>query len=196
MRQNRERIYLVAYRHFRADGGRKIFPVDAGDGKALIQLIGGTQGKRVYDPAGISCTLMSEGGGFGGRTGMYFIDLCKGNPKLTEHARCIKARYDGGVTNRSGDNSGVLCMGADCPDRTEETALIQLKRSDPKIREQDYTKCLIAGYNKIGVSNRGESSGIFYSFALRSYKNGHLSRPGSGPRFKAPVRTADRCAKK
>ena len=160
--QNRERIYLVAYRHFRADGGRKIFPVTASDGKALIQLIGGTQGKRVYDPAGISCTLMSEGGGFAGRTGMYFIDLCKGNPKLTENARCIKARYDGGITNRSGDNSGVLCMGADCPDRTEETSLIQLKRSEPKIREQDYTKCLIAGYNKIGVSNRGESSGIFY----------------------------------
>lgn len=160
--QNRERIYLVAYRHFRADGGRKIFPVTASDGKALIQLIGGTQGKRVYDPVGISCTLMSEGGGFAGRTGMYFIDLCKGNPKLTENARCIKARYDSGIGNRSADNSGVLCMGADCPDRTEETALIQLKRSDPKIREQDYTKCLIAGYNKIGVSNRGESSGVFY----------------------------------
>ena len=160
--QNRERIYLVAYRHFRAGGGRKIFPVTASDGKALIQLIGGTQGKRVYDPAGISCTLMSEGGGFAGRTGMYFIDLCKGNPKLTENARCIKARYDSGIGNRSADNSGVLCMGADCPDRTEETALIQLKRSDPKIREQDYTKCLIAGYNKIGVSNRGESSGVFY----------------------------------
>lgn len=105
---------------------------------------------------------MSEGGGFGGRTGMYFIDLCKGNPKLTENARCIKARYDSGIGNRSADNSGVLCMGADCPDRTDETALIQLKRSEPKIREQDYTKCLIAGYNKIGVSNRGESSGVFY----------------------------------
>ena len=93
---------------------------------------------------------------------MYFIDLCKGNPKLTENARCIKARYDSGIGNRSADNSGVLCMGADCPDRTEETALIQLKRGEPKIREQDYTKCLIAGYNKIGVSNRGESSGVFY----------------------------------
>ena len=139
----------------------KIFPVTASDGKALTQLIGGTQGKRVYDPAGISCTLMSEGGGFAGRTGIYFIDLCKGNPKLTENARCIKARYDGGITNRSGDNSGVLCMGADCHDRTEETALIQLKRGEAKIREQDYTKCLIAGYNKIGVSNRGESSGDF-----------------------------------
>ena len=160
--QNRERIYLVAYRHFRAEGGRKVFPVTAGDGKALIQLISGTQGKRVYDPAGVSCTLMSEGGGFAGRTGMYFIDLCKGEPRLTEHARCIKARYDSGITNHSGDKGGVLCMSCECPNRTEETALIQLKRGDPKILEQDHTKCLIAGYDKIGVSNRGESSGIFY----------------------------------
>lgn len=159
--QNRERIYLVAYRHFRAEGGRKVFPVTAGDGKALIQLIGGTQGKRVYDPAGVSCTLMSEGGGFAGRTGMYFIDLCKGEPRLTEHARCIKARYDSGITNHSGDKSGVLCMSGECPDRTEETALIQLKRGTPRILEQEHTKCLIAGYDKIGVSNRGESSGIF-----------------------------------
>ncbi len=45
---------------------------------------------------------------------------------------------------------GMLCMGADRHDRTEETALIQLKRGEAKIREQDYTKCLIAGYNKIG----------------------------------------------
>ena len=160
--QNRERIYLVAYRHFRAEGGRKVFPVTAGDGKALIQLIGGTQGKRVYDPTGVSCTLMSEGGGFAGRTGIYFIDLCKGEPRLTEHARCIKARYDSGITNHSGDKSGVLCMSDECPDRTEETALIQLKRGDPKILEQDHTKCLIAGYDKIGVSNWGESSGVFY----------------------------------
>ena len=110
--QNRERIYLVTYRHFRAGGGRKVFPVTASDGKALIQLIGGTQGKRVYDPAGISCTLMSEGGGFAGRTGMYFIDLCKGNPKITENARCLKARYDGGVTNRSCDNSACFVWAA------------------------------------------------------------------------------------
>ena len=53
-------------------------------------------------------------------------------------------------------------MSGECPDRTEETALIQLKRGDPKILEQEHTKCLIAGYDKIGVSNRGESSGIFY----------------------------------
>ncbi len=125
--QNRERIYLVAYRHFRAEGGRKIFPVTASDGKALIQLIGGTQGKRVYDPAGVSCTLMSEGGGFAGRTGMYFIDLCKGESELTEHARCIKQGMTAALPITAATNSGVLCVSGECPDRTEETALIQLK---------------------------------------------------------------------
>ena len=47
--QNRERVYLVACRHSGTGGGPKIFPVPAGCGKALIQLIGGMQGQRVYD---------------------------------------------------------------------------------------------------------------------------------------------------
>lgn len=66
------------------------------------------QGQRVYDPSGISVTMAAQSGGWGGKTGLYFVDLCNGNPKLTSHARCIKAKYDSGITNRSGDNSGVF----------------------------------------------------------------------------------------
>ena len=113
--QNRERVYLVAYRHFRAGGRRKVFPVECGDCKALIELIGGTQGSRVYDAQGISCTLLANGGGRGAKTGLYFVDLCKGNPRLTETARCLTARYDGSVTNRRGEHSGVF-TGCDMPD--------------------------------------------------------------------------------
>lgn len=105
--QNRERIYIVAYRHFRADSGRNVFPVECSDGKALIRLIDGTQGKRVYDAAGIGCTLTATGGSFGGKTGLYFVNLTAGKPKLTETAHCIKSRYASGITNRSSDNSGV-----------------------------------------------------------------------------------------
>lgn len=117
--QNRERVYIVAYRHFRGEPGRKVFPVTAGDGKALIQLIGGTQGNRVYDPHGVGCTITSAAGGFGGKAGLYFVDLCKGKPKLTDTARCIKARYDSGITNRGADNSGVFygCRAVLTPDR-------------------------------------------------------------------------------
>ena len=158
--QNRERVYIVAYRHFRAEPGRKVFPVECGDGKALIQLIGGTQGRRVYDPAGIGCTVTSASGGFGGKAGLYFVDLCKGNPKLTDTARCIKARYDSGITNRSADNSGVFCISGGCPDRENCTSFIELRQNAPKLREN--TKCIQASYRESGVNKFGSSCGVFY----------------------------------
>ena len=158
--QSRERIYIVAYRHFGTGRGRKVFPVTAGNSKALIQLLGGRQGKRIYDPYGIGCTVTSNSGGIGGKAGLYFVDLCCGNPKLTETARCIKARYNSGITNRSADNSGVLCICDECPDRTDEVSFVNLKKGNPQI--QDKAKCIVAGYNKTGVSKYGESSGVFY----------------------------------
>src|SRR5699024_12459761 len=45
--QNRERVFIVACRHPGAGRGPKIFPVPAGSGKALIQLIGGIDRKSV-----------------------------------------------------------------------------------------------------------------------------------------------------
>ena len=62
--QNRERVFIVACRHPGAGRRPKIFPVPAGSGKALIQLIGGMQGQRVYDPAGISVTMAAQSGGW------------------------------------------------------------------------------------------------------------------------------------
>ena len=120
--QNRERVYLVACRHPGAEGGPKVFPIPAGCGKALIQLIGGMQGQRVYDPSGISVTMAAQSGGWGGKTGLYFVDLCNGNPKLTSHARCIKAKYNSGITSRGGDNSGVFygCRAVVTPEREEK----------------------------------------------------------------------------
>lgn len=104
--QNRERIYIVAYRHSGNKSPGKIFPLTGSDGKTLIQLIGGMQGQRVYSPEGTSVTLSAQSGGWGGKTGLYFIDLNK-NSKITDMARCIKTRYNAGITNRGADNSGV-----------------------------------------------------------------------------------------
>ncbi len=39
----------------------------------------------------------------------YFIDL-NINPKITPNARCITARYNSGVVNHKGSNSGVLSV--------------------------------------------------------------------------------------
>ena len=62
----------------------------------------------MYDPNGLAVTQLAKSGGMGGKTGLYFIDLSKTEPKITEHARCLTARYDSGITNRKGESSGVL----------------------------------------------------------------------------------------
>ena len=147
--QNRERVFIVACRHPGAGRRPKIFPVPAGSGKALIQLIGGIQGKRVYDTTGISCTLTSEGGGFGVKTGLYFIDLCNGNPKLTDHARCIKAKYNSGITNRGGDNSGVLISPAGM-DKDAILSFVDICTGKAKLTKE--ARCILSAYNRT-ISN-------------------------------------------
>jgi len=42
----------------------------------IKQIIGGSQGMRVYDPSGVNCTLSALGGGMGAKTGLYqFSDV-------------------------------------------------------------------------------------------------------------------------
>jgi DNA (cytosine-5)-methyltransferase 1 len=149
--QNRERVFIIG--HIRNERSRKVFPVGITNTKTPVELIGGSQGYRVYDPIGIGVTLTAEGGGGGARTGLYcvgvnrnegivkeidcaytltasdtrglnrnqtqnavidcteknlsFIDLSK-HAQLTTIARCLKARYNSGITNHKGDNSGVF----------------------------------------------------------------------------------------
>ena len=104
--QNRERIYTIG--HLRREGRRQVLPISRESSSHLKQLIGGMQSYRVYDPSGIATTLVGEGGGLGAKTGLYLIDQSLTEPKLTEEARCITARYTAGATKRTAINSGVL----------------------------------------------------------------------------------------
>lgn len=104
--QNRERVFIIG--HLRGTSGRKVFPVSKGNKKAdntittrigesqgvgtyvaeseqpaqIKQIIGGSQGYRVYDPEGLSVTLGSQGGGMGAKTGLYAIPVL--TPDRTE----------------------------------------------------------------------------------------------------------------
>ena len=96
--QSRRRLLLICYLDPRCAG--KIFPVFGTGGKALIQVLGGSQGSRVYDANGIACTQTAGAGGVGGKTGLYiipqdrpFVDLCAGEARQTAAARCLTARY-------------------------------------------------------------------------------------------------------
>ena len=102
--QTRKRMYAFGYRDERCAG--QVLPFTECNPKALRQIIGGSQGQRIYDIDCLSCTLASNAGGQGGKTGMY-IDMNE-NPCITCLARCIKSRYNSGITNRKGENSGVI----------------------------------------------------------------------------------------
>ncbi len=104
--QNRERIYTLG--HLRRKGRLQVLPLSRESSSHLKQLVGGMQSYRVYDPSGIATTLVGEGGGLGAKTGLYLIDQSLTEPKLTEEARCITARYTAGATKRTAMNSGVL----------------------------------------------------------------------------------------
>lgn len=157
--QSRKRVYIVEYLRERCSG--EIFSFTETNGASLIQCIPGRQGCRVYSSEGLSCTLTSDAGGFGGKSGLYeiglpikvktkagyqiaapgdsidlayptmnsrrgrvghqiahtvttnstqglfFIDM-NPPPHLTELARCITARQDGGISHHKGERSGVF----------------------------------------------------------------------------------------
>ena len=110
--QVRKRVFLIGYLDPRCAG--KVFPLFGSGGKALIQMLPGPQGSRVYDSSGVACTQTAGAGGKGGKTGLYFIDLSTVDAKVTDKARCITAHYaKGPVSNRRGEHSGVLCIRSD-----------------------------------------------------------------------------------
>ena len=103
--QQRRRLYIVGSLGGRSAG--RIFPLSCGNAENLKQFIPGPQGQRVYEIDGVACTQTAGAGGWGGKTGLYLIDM-NPDPVITDNARCLIARYDAGVGNHKGINSGVL----------------------------------------------------------------------------------------
>lgn len=129
--QNRERVYIVG--HCGDSTGQPLLPVRRESTATLSQIVGGSQGERVYDGNKISCTLSSQGGGCGAKTGLYtFVDLNKkGNVRTTDTARALLARYHKGQPNRPAECSGIL----------ESDEPIRIRRLTPKecFRLQGFT---------------------------------------------------------
>ena len=114
--QSRKRLFLVGYLDPRCAG--QVFPIAGANGKALVQILGGPQGSRVYDIEGVACTQTAGAGGMGGKTGLYlippdaaFVDLSVGEPRRTDTARCLTARYgQTTLSNHRAERSGVLLI--------------------------------------------------------------------------------------
>ncbi len=142
--QNRERIYTLG--HLRSRGERQVLPISGESGSHLKQLVGGMQSYRVYDPRGIATTLVGEGGRLGAKTGLYLIDQSLTEPKLTDEARCITARYTAGVTKRTAMNSGVLeVQPILTPDRVNK------RQNGRRLKEQDEPMFTLTSQDRHGV---------------------------------------------
>jgi len=148
--QKRVRLFLIGYTDRRLSG--KIFPVGLSGATPLKELVGGYFGQRVYDPSGAAVTLMSQGGGGGAKTGLYFIDM-NPPPNLTETARCIIARYDGGIGKHKGVRSGVLVEESGtypCINPTKENV-----RQSRRIREDGAPAFCITAQDRHGIIHKG-----------------------------------------
>ena len=87
--QSRKRVYLIGYLDERCAG--KILPFTGANKKALVQIVPGCQGSRVYSKDGLSCTITSTAGGMGGKTGLYDV----GVPIKENTKKGYKMAYEG-----------------------------------------------------------------------------------------------------
>ena len=149
--QQRKRLYIVAYLEPFCAG--KIFPLEASNAEDLKELIPGPQGQRVYDTSGIACTQCASAGGWGGKTGLYFIDM-NSDPIITDVARCVTARQDSGVSNRRGEHSAVLIE--DEPPRAVITPdREKVRQQGRRIKEPDEAMFTITAQDKHGIYHKG-----------------------------------------
>ena len=153
--QVRKRVYIAGCLGINCSGKILAFgKSDSQNCRKTEQIIGGSQGTRVYDPDGLAVTQCSGSGGMGGKTGLYFIDS-NPPPNLTENARCITARQNSGVSHHKGEHSAVFC------DLNE----------NPQITEN--ARCLHTRMD-LGVTNgthKGERSGVLIEDGPRAIIN-------------------------
>lgn len=155
--QSRRRLFIVGYLGNRcpvkvlAFGGNDEENCEKGKPE---QLIGGSQGSRVYSTNGTAVTQCSGSGGLGGKTGLYFIDY-NSPPNITDTARCITARQNSGISNHKGEHSAVFV------DMNE----------NPKITKNAH--CLHTRMD-LGVTNgnhKGDRSGVLIEDSPRAILN-------------------------
>lgn len=118
--QNRERVFIVGY--LGNIRGREVFPLKGTDISNPCKLNEITQGvadaQRIYDSSGLARTLKGEGGGQGGKTGLYAVRFRytergeksreTGRMEPIEIANALTLKHCGDQT--ADCSNGVICM--------------------------------------------------------------------------------------
>ena len=107
--QNRERVFIIG--HLRGECGQKVFPIRRSSTKnSPRQLIGGSQGMRIYDCSGTSVCLSANGGGQGAKTGLYTVKACLTPDRINkrQNGRRFKNEGEPSFTLTAQDRHGIL----------------------------------------------------------------------------------------
>ncbi|MBO5970545.1 MAG: DNA (cytosine-5-)-methyltransferase [Clostridia bacterium] len=175
--QSRKRVYIIGFLRDRC--AAEILSLRQTNAATLIQVIPGREGSRVYSPRGLATTLTSNAGGFAGNTGLYdvnlpikvksregihllyppykegysFIDM-NSPPHLTEHARCITARQDSGISKHKGEHSGVF---EECEPRAILTPTkTEVRQQGRRIKDPNEPMFTITVTDKHGIMRYGK----------------------------------------
>ena len=141
--QLRRRVFLICYLDPRCAG--KILPVFGTDGKALVQILGGAQGYRVYDTDGVACTQTAGGGGQGVKTGLYLVGFNRKEGVIGKRTTALSLN--------ASDFRGIN------RNQTQNAVFMDLCTGHPKQTGQ--ARCLTARYGQTTLSNhRAERSGV------------------------------------
>ena len=147
--QNRERCFIVG--HLRGRGSAEVFPVEGTNRENSVSIIDHRDGYRrntqVFSQEGITEALdTAAGGGRGHHNALpCFIDLCNEGSKMTDQARCLKARYYKGASNHAGQDSGIAILVL-TPDRAEK------RQNGRRFKEDGEPMFTLTGQDRHGVA--------------------------------------------
>ena len=157
--QSRKRVYIIGYLRGKCAG--EILSFTQANGKTLAQVLSGSEGNRVYSPEGLAITLTSNAGGFGGKTGLYDVNLpikvkTKAGYQLAYPGDSIDLAYPN-LNSRRG-RVGSQVAHTLTTSSTQGYFFIDLNE-EPKLTEE--ARCITTRQNSGISKHKGEHSGVF-----------------------------------
>lgn len=184
--QSRKRVYIIGYLDKRCTG--KILPFTGTNRASLIQVLPGSQGSRVYSAKGVSCTLTSEAGGMGGKTGLYDVGVpikenTKKGYKMAYEGDSIDLAYAEQNTRRG--RVGHRIAHTLTTESTQGT--VHFVDLDHRLRVTEEARCLNTRQDEISYRHLGERSGVLEETGARAILNPEKKHTRqNGRRMKEP----------
>ncbi len=144
--QNRERVYIVG--RLGKNGGGELLPPARKSERALKKVIDGSQGDRVYEPE-LSCTLSSQGGGMGAKTGLYVVGTLT---KRGQRGRVFYSRGNIGALTVSDYKGPPLILSEETETRAVLTPdRLKKRQNGRRIKEPGEPMFTLTGQDRHGV---------------------------------------------